>query len=224
MKLLFIEDLDSDVKNWQASLATKNDYVGDFKAKYLPKDIPPEKTEDEEYLRGYLRERFYKTGKVADFRDWLEANTNITEMQQDLEELMGGKFLREVITSYITVFGLGRYHVQGNMFYVIYRSAEHDRKERISSIYHELMHFMFHWHYWDQCRAAGLSDQDVHNFKESITVLLNLILAKRGLPLDKGYSVHEELRKQWMRLYEENPAFPIFFEKALALYKNQIHL
>jgi len=220
MQILFIEDLDRDVKNWQESLAEKNDYVGDFKAKYLPKDIPLEKTKDEEYLRGYLRERFYKTGKVADFRDWLEANTNIAEMQKDLEELMGKKFIMETMTAYITVLGLGSYHIKENVFYVIYRSPERDRKERISGIYHELMHFLFHWHYWDRCRAAGLSDQDVHNFKESITVLLNPILAKRGLPLDKGYFVHEELRKQWVLFYEENPNFPIFFEKALALYKN----
>jgi hypothetical protein len=51
-------------------------------------------------------------------------------------------------------------------------------------------------------------------------VLLNPILERRGLPLDNGYSVHQEFRKKWTSLYEEYPDFPIFFEKALAIYKN----
>lgn len=53
-------------------------------------------------------------------------------------------------------------------------------------------------------------------------VLLNPILAKRGLPLDKGYPIHQEFRKKWTSLYEEYPDFLIFFEKALAIYKNYL--
>jgi hypothetical protein len=222
MQLVFCEDIERDIENWCSSLATQNNYVGDFKTKYLPKDILLEKISDKEYLREYLDERFYKTGKISEFRKWLEANTNSTEIQEDLEKLMGEKFLSETITAYITALGLGRYHVQGNLFYVIYRSPERDRKVRITNIYHELMHFLFHWHYWDQCREAGLSEQEINNLKESLTVLLNPILEWRGLPPDGGYPVHEELRKQWTVLYGENPNFPTFLEKAIPLYKDSL--
>ncbi len=64
-----------------------------------------------------------------------------------------------------------------------------------------------------------MSESEIDNFKESITVLLNPILEKRGLPLDGGYPIHEELRKQWAMLYGENPDFPGFLEKAIPLYK-----
>lgn len=222
MKLIFCEDIDRDVENWQASLATQSNYVGDFKAKYWPKDIPLEKAEDKKYLREYLAERFYSTGKVAIFKDWLETNVNANEIQADLEVLMKKKFLAEVVTAYITVLGLGRYWTQGNLFYVIYPDPRWGSKIRITNIYHELMHFLFHWHYWDQCLAAGLSEQEIHNFKESLTVLLNPILAKRGLPLDNGYPAHAELRKRWTVFYEENPDFPKFLEKAIPLYKESL--
>jgi hypothetical protein len=224
MQLIFREDIDRDVENWQASFAMQGNYsyVGDFKSKYLPKDILPEKTEDKEYLYEYLRERFYSNEKVLVFKEWLSVNVNATEIQQDLKKMMERKFLAEEISAYITVFGLGNYYVQGNMFFVIYRSPERDRKQRISDIYHELEHFLFHWHYWDQCKEAGLSEQDIHNFKESLTVLLNPILEGRGLPPDGGYPVHEELRKQWTMLYGENPNFPAFLEKAIPLYKKSL--
>lgn len=222
MQLIFCEDIERDVENWRSSLVTQNNYVGDFRAKYLPKDILPEKIGDKEYLREYLDERFYKTGKIIEFKTWLEANANSAEIQEDLERLMGVKFLSETITAYITALGLGRYHVQGDLFYVIYRSPERDRKMRITNIYHELMHFLFHWHYWDQCKEAGLSEQEINNLKESLTVLLNPVLEKRGLPSDGGYPVHEELRKKWAALYKGNSDFPVFLEGAILLYKKSL--
>ncbi len=224
MQLIFREDIDWDVKNWQASLVMQKNYnyVGDFKGKYFPKDIPLEKADDGEYLHNYLQERFYANGKVAVFKEWLEANANAAEIQRDLETLMKVKFLAETFSIYITVFGLGNYSSQENLFYVIYRSPERDRKERIAAIYHELMHFLFHWHYWNQCKEAGLSEDEIQNLKESLTVLLNPILEKRGLPADSGYPVHEALRKRWMALYEENPDFPRLLERAIVLYKESL--
>jgi hypothetical protein len=40
--------------------------------------------------------------------------------------------------------------------------------------------------------------------------------------LDKGYPVHAELRKKWTTLYEKNPDFPAFLEKAISLYKESL--
>lgn len=224
MKFVFYDDIDRDVANWQRSLGMQDnyDYVGDFKGKYFPKDIPIEKAKDKEYLRNYLAEKFYSNDKVVIFKEWLEMNVNVSEIHADLETLMKQKFLVEDFSVYITVFGLGNYSTKENLFYVIYRSPERDRKERISAIYHELMHFLFHWHYWEECKAAGLSEQEIHNLKESLTVLLNPILEKRGLPPDGGYPVHEELRKQWTSLYEKNPDFPAFLENAIPLYKESL--
>ena len=225
MKFSFFDDIDRDIANWQASLVRQDnyDYVGDFRGKYFPKDIPVEKAKDKEYLRNYLTEKFYANGKVAVFREWLEMNVSASEVQADLETLMKQKFLVEDFSVYITVFGLGRYSMQENLFYVIYRGPERDRRERISAIYHELMHFLFHWHYWKYCREAKLSEREIHNFKESLTILLNFVLEKRGLPLDKGYALHEKLRKQWLLLYAENPDFPIFLEKAIILFKESLY-
>jgi hypothetical protein len=66
MQLIFREDIDRDIANWRASLAMQKNYnyVGEFKGKYFPKDIPLEKADDKEYLRNYPQERFYANGKV----------------------------------------------------------------------------------------------------------------------------------------------------------------
>lgn len=58
------------------------------------------------------------------------------------------------------------------------------------------MHFLFHQNYWDYCKDNGLNDANIHILKESLAVLLNEILEIRGLPLDKGYSAHQELREK----------------------------
>jgi hypothetical protein len=84
------------------------------------------------------------------------------------------------------------------------------------------MHFLFHWHYWDQCREAGLSDEAIDELKEALTVLLEPILKKRGLPPDGGYYIHKELREQLAKLYEVSPDFPVFIEKAIIIYRESL--
>lgn len=217
MKIVFIEDIDRDVKNWQSSLASQSSYVSDPK-KYLPKDVSQEKLNDAKYLKEYLYKKYYQLGKVLEFRDWLIRNTNSSEIQSDLEKLVGRTFKFEEIDAYITIFGLGRYSIEANLFYVIYRSPERDRTMRISNIYHELMHFLFHAYYWEECQKADLSESQIHDFKESLTVLLNPILEKRGLPLDQGYPKHQELRAKLKELWEEkNWKFEDFLKEVLTL-------
>ncbi len=194
MVLKFIEDIDRDVKNLQSSLVSQSSYAV-YPMKYLPKDIAQEKLNDAEYLKEYLSKRFYETGKVSEFRDWLIKNVNSSEIQSDLEELMRKKFKAEDIKAYITIFGLGRYNFERNLFYIIYKDPEQERKIRISNIYHELMHFLFHIYFWEEYEKADLSEPQIHDLKESLTVLLNLILEKLGLPPDNGYPKHQELIK-----------------------------
>lgn len=217
MILKFIEDINQDVKNWQSSLARHSNYVTD-PIKYLPKDIVQEKLNDAEYLKQYLSKKFYESGKVSKFRDWLIKNANSLEIQNDLEGLMGRKFKIEEIKAYITIFGLGRYNVELNLFYIIYKNSEQEREIRISNIYHELMHFLFHIYFWEKCQKAGLSEPQIHNLKESLTILLNPILKKRGLPMDNGYLKHQKLRVELKELWgKDDWIFENFLNEVLVI-------
>ncbi len=217
MKIEFIEDVSRDVENWQKSLTSRSNYVSD-PSKRIPEDVDKERLGDAEYLKQYLFDNFYQTGKVASFKNWLIANTNSAEIQGDIEDLMQRKFKTADITAYITVFGLGRYEPANNVFFVIFTRLEERYKIKISNIYHELMHFLVHEYFWEECKASGLSEAQTHDLKESLTVLLNPILEKRGLPLDEGYPKHQELRAKLKALWEEkNWKFEDFLKKVLEL-------
>lgn len=213
MEFKFIEDIDKDAKNWHSSLDAKN-YGMDW-GKFLPKDIPAEKARDLEYLKNYLDIKYYKTGKISEFKIWMEQNIHPAEIQKDLELLMDRKFGDKVISVFVTVFGRGMYNVPENYFYINF--CHSNPEKTISRFYHELMHFLFHIYYWDECKKAGLSEQQTHDLKESLTVLLNPILEKRGYPLDVGYPSHQELRAKLQKLWEGEKSFEPFLKKVLEL-------
>lgn len=218
MKLLFREDIDRDIWNWQDAIS-KESYGIQWK-QFLPPSITADQVADKVFLKHYLEKEFYASGQVSAFKLWLEDHTDARRIEEDLTALMQGPFLSQNIVVYVTTFHRAPYDVPESSFFLIRRTNK--RELSVTAIYHELMHFLFHWHYWGKCEKKGLSEQEIHDFKESLTVLLDPILEKRGLPPDGGYPMHKGLRKQWTLLYEEDSNFPIFIEKALVLYKSHL--
>src|SRR5208283_4939825 len=95
MKLKFIEDLEKDADNWHGAIGTK--VYGTDRGKFWPKDIELEKMSNREYLKGYLDRTYYKTGRIAEFRIWLEQHVDSSQIQSDLEQLMNRKFGDEIV-------------------------------------------------------------------------------------------------------------------------------
>ncbi len=217
MKLIFCESLDRDIWNWQTAVMATS-YGIDWK-KFLPEGVTVENVGDKKFLRQYLEKEFYDTRKVSDFKQWLEKNVLGNQVEGDLISLMQKPLRSESVKIYLTTFHRAPYDPDEPSLFLFDRSP---RERCATTIYHEIMHFLFHWYYWEQCEAAGFSNQEIHDLKESLTVLLNPILKKRNLPLDNGYPMHQELRKKWTALYEENPNFPVFLEKAIPLYEESL--
>ena len=213
MKLQFIENIERDIKNWQKSI-TANSYGVDWK-KFLPEDISAENVRDDEYLKDYLEKKFYQSGKVSKFKDWIEHNINSSQIQKDLETLMGKKFPYKNVKVFITTFHRAPYNFKRGFFYLIWRDLS--KGKAIANIYHELMHFLFHIYYWDMCKKAGLSEIQTHDIKESLTALINPILKQRGLPLDFGYPNHQILRANLEKLWSEEKNFESFLKRAVKL-------
>lgn len=213
MKFQFIENIERDIRNWQKSI-TANSYGMDWK-KFLPEDISAENVHDDEYLKGYLKKKFYQSGKVSEFKKWIERAVNSSQIQKDLETLMGKKFPFENVKVFITTFHRAPYNVEQNFFYLIWRDLS--KGKAITNIYHELMHFLFHIYYWDMYKKAGLSEIQTHDIKESLTALINPILKQRGLPLDFGYPNHQILRANLEKLWSEEKNFKSFLKRAVKL-------
>jgi len=94
----------------------------------------------------------------------MEKNVAANQIEADLVALMKKPFLLDVITVYLTTFHRAPYDYKGNFFLF-----EQKKRERsVTNIYHELMHFLFHWYYWNQCREAGLSDKDIDELKKRL--------------------------------------------------------
>lgn len=205
-------DIQRDISNWQTSI-TRTSYGIDWK-KFLPADITEADVRNDVVLRQYLEEHFYRNGKVAAFIKWIRTTTSAQQIRVDLEGLLGHPVLEDSITIFITTFHRAPYDVQQHLFFLIFR--EQNRERSITTIYHELMHFLFHQYYWKQCQDAGLDEQQIHRMKEAATVLLNPILKERGLPLDMGYPQHEELRAFMQRVWQKHRHFSSFLTEVLA--------
>ncbi len=206
MKLNFIKDIKKDAHNWQNAVLMQS-YGVDWN-KYVPVDLPIECVKKDKCLTDYLNQHYYDAGLIDIYIEKIKNKINIQEVQDDLERLMDCKFSENIeINVFITTFNRAPYNTKNNSFYLRYRGDENDIGKSITNIYHELMHFLFHWNYWEERQSFRLEENKIHDIKESLTILLNPILIKRNLPIDKGYKIHQDLRRKITELQQENKSF-----------------
>jgi len=213
MKLKFIQNIKKDVRNWQEAIIAES-YGLKWKD-YIPDALSIGCIKNEKCITDYLKNKYYNSGEIILYIKALQNKLNTSEIKKDLEFLVGKKFPNKIISVFITTFPRSPYSVANNFFYLRYRSQEKGIEKSITNIYHELMHFLFHWHYWNKCISYGLDDKQIHILKESLTVLLNPILKKRKLPLDKGYKDHQLLRKRIVRFWQEKQDFNFVLERII---------
>lgn len=214
MKLNFIKNIQLDIKNWQNAVEAQG-YGVDW-AKYIPPDLSIECVKNNECLTNYLKNKYYNSGDIDLYIEKLKKDVDSSEIQNDLEFLMNQKFPDKIkISVFITTFQRCPYNIKENFFYLRYRIDDENFKKSTTNIYHELMHFLFHRYYWQRCRNTELKEDEIHNIKESFTVLLNSILIKRNLPIDRGYKVHQKLREEILKFWQENNDFEFVLEKII---------
>jgi len=214
MKLNFVKNIQLDVQNWQNAINAQG-YGVDWE-KYIPTDLSIECIKIKNCIADYLNKHYYNAGLIDSYIGKIRNRINTQEIQEDLERLMDCKFPDNIeINVFITTFNRAPYNTKDNSFYLRYRGDENDIGKSITNIYHELMHFLFHWNYWEECQSAGLKENQIHDIKESFTVFLNSILIKRNLPIDKGYKIHQDLRKKIAELQKGNENFRHILEKII---------
>jgi hypothetical protein len=219
MRLNFVKNIQLDIQNWQNAINAQG-YGVDWE-KYIPDVLSVECVKTNKCLADYLNQHYYNTGLIDSYIEKIRDRINIQEIQEDLERLMDYKFPDNIeINVFITTFNRAPYNTKDNSFYLRYRGDENDIGKSITNIYHELMHFLFHWNYWEECQSARLKENQIHDIKESFTVLLNPILAKRNLPVDKGYKIHQGLREKITELQQKNKDLKHILEKIIKELEN----
>jgi len=87
---------------------------------------------------------------------------------------------------------------------------------------HELMHFMFHKHFWKFCEKNGLSWKQIWDIKESMTILLNIEFYKLLFGIkDSGYPEHQKIRAFIKKSWPRRKNFKSFLLETCSFVKNK---
>lgn len=137
----------------------------------------------------------------------------ISDRFQEITENIFGVSLEEDVTSYLTVNNRCPYYIEGSYFFV---SLPTESSTRIAM--HELWHF-YTWYKFGIVWEEKLGKQKYNEIKEALTVLLN-VECKDLLPEgaeDKGYPQHQELRKEILKLWEEDKNIDNLWNKLITI-------
>jgi hypothetical protein len=201
MKIIFKYDENSDIdclldkgpgSNNQPSLQTRT-YAELLKFTVDVKNI--EKVR--EFVRKYIQEQGLDLPKKAlELQE--EWNKISNEFEKRAEKIFGVK-VNDTISAYLTITGRFPYNLEQKLFFVsVLRNSAN------SIAMHELWHF-YTWHKFGQEQMIKLGPQKYNDLKEALTVLLNLECADlMNGEFDKGYTQHQELRKQITEYWLKN--------------------
>ncbi|MFH1376999.1 MAG: hypothetical protein ABIH25_05175 [Candidatus Woesearchaeota archaeon] len=153
-------------------------------------------------------------------KGWMRIND---EFFNRLEKIMKKKFLPKKITVYATVLGRCDYNYSlDDPFFKISIRSSPIPDTQIKTMMHEMMHFMFHWHYWDYCEKK-IGKELTGHLKEALTFILNEEFNDIGGYEDKGYPMHRELRKKLTKIWRKDKDFETFLDKSINVMKRFKH-
>lgn len=117
----------------------------------------------------------------------------------------------ESLNGYLSLRHGNGYNTEENWFAV---SAHQGTLQNTLTAMHEIMHIFFHKAWWSFCKEQGVSEKNIWDIKEAITVLLNLWFKNQLIDIDWGYKEHTELRKNIKKWFLESRDFKITLQKA----------
>lgn len=213
MKLLFKPNINSDMWNWGCVLNSKGSYGQDW-LEYFPKDISQKNAKDRKKLRTYLNKKYYKSGAIKKYCDWLQAAVDPKTMEGTLLRVTGRRIPFKTVCVTPTTYSRCPYDYEKGSFFIFYGAGP---RWIYQTGTHECMHFIVHKYYWKQMLDAGLTSTQAHDIKEALTVLLNDEFMKYGEKAERGYPNHQNLRKDIM-LVSKTKKFDEIVKKSIEIY------
>lgn len=135
----------------------------------------------------------------------------------DIAKLTNKSIYRKTFFATFTLLQTCPYDPQRHWFMV---SAKRNMAKQVNTIAHEIFHLQFiHW-YYQYCLQEGLSETQFQDLKEALTILLNEPqFAKYHLGIDVGYTSHQRLRKEIVRLWKKKTSYQVFLDACIIATK-----
>jgi hypothetical protein len=219
-RIHFGYDIKKDAWSWVLIAKSKNIWGRDPKRQvvHIPDDLLKKILKNnhrkaEVFVVDYLKNHPNRKYREKVIREEIKALENIwrtkeAEYFKILEQITQKPIYRKNFGAYYTSGFMCPYNLIQAWFMV---SMWHNIPFSIGTICHEVMHLQFHYYYEKWCLKNGLSKDQFHNLKESLTFLLNepefenIILQN-----EQGYPDHLKLRSQLQKLWQKEKNFEKF--------------
>ena len=138
----------------------------------------------------------------------------------EVAKLTGKPMYAKTFTGVFTILGICSYDEDRRVFMV---SIMYNMPRQINTICHEIMHFQFLHHYRKYCHEHGLTEEQVQDLKEAMTVLLNEPqFEKFNKAFDQGYIGHQTLRLRIAKYWHERKSYREFLDMCIAATKEEM--
>lgn len=153
--------------------------------------------------------------KVVEFsKIWSDFNRN-SNVQKKLRDIYGFDH-GVVIACFINTSPYSMDNYQKGYISV---SIRRDTSQKmIGTVIHELSHFLFRKHYTDFCRKISCTNDEIEDIKEILTVINNDVFPTIN---DKGYEVHQNLRKNALEMWRNKKNIQSIITESLKLLRNK---
>jgi hypothetical protein len=225
MKLNFKYDIDKDLSNYDNNfLNHKYPSYGREKlniGSLVPVINRTDFGKDDFDKLGFIKENlesFYKKNKSY-FDDQLkfvesEWQKRGDEYQKRLEKYFNVKIDFDA-TCYLTTLGIAPYNVDQKYFYSIMTWSP---ARQITSIAHEYMHLVFRSNFDKYLTEKGMTQQDILEINEALTVLINFEFFDLFIVPDQNNKpTAQDLRVKTMELWEEQKPFKEILEAVIQM-------
>lgn len=208
-------DIEKDAWNWWGA-CNKISYGMDWKMRIEPelREKITGKTQDEAfsflipYINNIYLENDSKSKAETLQREFKEREE---ELFATMERLTKHKIYREDFTCFLTTFPRCPYEYKNGLVWIPYK-REIDRQVIIFA--HELLHFQFFTYYAEEVKKVLIDPKKFDALKEGMTIILDEEFAHITSEKDKGYDIHEEERKEFLKLWKKLKDFDLFVDEA----------
>jgi len=208
-KVIFKLDYKKDARNyWQAvnSQSHGKSWQNSIPLK-IQKEINGKSWEESKsFLYDYLNEFYKKHNKKLKLilKQFSEIWRIIEkEYFKRLIKITKRKIYSNQFTAYLTTIDRCPYDTKENWFMVNLFSGG---LRMCQTAGHELMHLQFHY-YFEKDLIIKIGREKFGDLKEALTILLNEEFRDLWIVEDKGYEIHQELRKRISEQWKKNKDF-----------------
>ena len=219
-------DIRKDAWNWWDA-CNKISYGVDWKERIdgnLRKKIHGKtKQEAMRFLLPYLRD-YYKRNDKDLKRALYEANKLFRKKANSacklMEKITQYPVYRNNFTCFLTTFPRCPYDYKKGY---IWLAAPRPAKIYLNIFLHELLHFQYYAYYKNRPSVKKLSMGQSEFLKEALTVILNHEFSQYLYQKDKGYKLHQKLRKELENFWKKNKDFSRLIDYGAAILTKKNH-